>query len=161
MNKGEGIMDSKFEIVTATIKDIDGISYLLNQYRIFYKQERNLEACRSFLQDRLARNDSAIFYARHINGSTKEPVGFVQLYPSFSTVSLKRLWILNDLYVEKKYRRMGIARQLLKKAENHARETGSKGLMLETSQDNHKAQQLYESLGWEKDEEFFHYHLIF
>ena len=38
-------------------------------------------------------------------------VGFIQLYPSFSTVSLKRQWILNDLYVKEEYRNKGYAKE--------------------------------------------------
>lgn len=70
------------------------------------------------------------------------------------------IWILNDLYVDEKYRRLGIARELLGKAEQFARETGAKGLSLETTPDNFNAQKLYEILGWEREDGFLHYSLI-
>jgi GNAT superfamily N-acetyltransferase len=49
-------------------------------------------------------------------------VGFAQLYPSFSSVLMKRIWILNDLFVEKDFRREGVAKLLMDAAERYARE---------------------------------------
>ncbi|MEK6226106.1 MAG: GNAT family N-acetyltransferase [Chloroflexota bacterium] len=86
--------------------------------------------------------------------------GFTQLYPSFSSVSLKRLWILNDLFVRSDIRRGGVGRALLERARRHAVDTGAKGLVLNTGVTNTPAQTLYESCGWKKDDEFFQYHLF-
>jgi len=36
--------------------------------------------------------------------SADQLMGFAQLYPSFSSVSMKRLWILNDLFVSSEAR---------------------------------------------------------
>ena len=84
-------------------------------------------------------------------------LGFTQLYPSFSSVSTKRLWILNDLFVSDEARRFGVARALMEKARIFAIETDAKGLILETALDNEPAQALYESLGYTRDDEYYRY----
>jgi len=89
-----------------------------------------------------------------------DALGFTQLYPSFSSVSLKRLWVLNDLFVGPNVRRGGVGRRLLDRAREWAIETGAKGLVLATAVDNGKARALYESCGWQRDDEFQHYHLF-
>ncbi|HBY68373.1 MAG TPA: GNAT family N-acetyltransferase, partial [Flavobacteriaceae bacterium] len=88
--------------------------------------------------------------------SENEAVGFTQLYPSFSSVSVQRTYILNDLFVSKEYRGKGIGEALLNHAKQFAKKEGSKGLTLET-ETNNPAQHLYERLGWKKDEHTFHY----
>jgi GNAT superfamily N-acetyltransferase len=88
-------------------------------------------------------------------------VGFTQLYPSFSSVSMKRLWVLNDLFVAPEARASGAGHALLDRAERWADETGAKGLTLSTQITNLTAQRLYEACGWTKDDEFLHYHRFF
>ena len=86
-------------------------------------------------------------------------VGFTQLYPSFSSVSMKRIWILNDLFVVATHRKKGIARLLMETAKQYAQEAGAVRIVLATKISNNLAQALYESLGYIKDEEFYHYSL--
>jgi GNAT superfamily N-acetyltransferase len=145
-------------IVRAERKDLEDVIPLFDEYREFYEKDSDHAAARAFLTERTERDESVIFvaYAR-----SREPVGFTQLYPSFSSVSLKRLWILNDLFVRSNARRGGVARALLERARQHALETGAKGLILNTAVTNTPAQTLYESCGWKPDEEFLQYHLFF
>ena len=72
---------------------------------------------------------------------------------------MKRIWILNDLFVTASHRNQGIARSLMAIAKQYAEETGAIRISLSTQQSNHAAQALYESLGYEKDEVFHHYSL--
>ncbi|SFR44813.1 Ribosomal protein S18 acetylase RimI [Robiginitalea myxolifaciens] len=132
--------------------DKDSLIPLLEGYRSFYKQEANPEKSAAFLTERLAARDSIIFVAE----DEGKLLGFMQLYPSFSTVSLERVWILNDLFVAATARSQGIGQSLLRAAQDFCREQGAKGLALETGVEN-PAQKLYESLGWEKDTHCFHY----
>ena len=145
-------------IVRAELKDLEEVVPLFDDYREFYERESDHAAARAFLTERTERGESVIFlaYAR-----PREPVGFTQLYPSFSSVSLKRLWILNDLFVRSDVRRGGVGRALLERARQHAVDTGAKGLILSTAVTNKRAQTLYESCGWTRDDEFLHYHLFF
>jgi ribosomal protein S18 acetylase RimI-like enzyme len=143
------------EVVLACPEHLEEVVVLFNQYRVFYKQSSDPEAARNFLQERFQTNDSKIFVARKNSCG----VGFTQLYPSFSSVSMKRIWILNDLFVEKSHRNQGIAKLLIDAAENYAREAESARIILATQTSNIAAQALYESLGYSKDQEFHHYTL--
>ena len=144
-------------IARATRQDLDDLVPLFDGYRQFYGQRADAAAARTFLDERIKRGESVIYLAYTGPG---EAAGFTQLYPSFSSVSLKPLWILNDLFVRSNVRRGGAGRALLERARQHAAETGAKGLVLSTAVTNKAAQTLYESCGWQRDEEFLHYHLF-
>lgn len=144
-------------IVRVAHKDLDALVPLFDGYRQFYGQRSDPAAARAFLSERMERDESVIYLA---SASPREAAGFTQLYPSFSSVSLKPLWILNDLFVSSAIRRGGVARALLERARQHAIETGAKGLMLSTGVTNKPAQALYESCGWRRDDEFFQYYLL-
>ena len=146
---------SELEILRATPADVEEISSLFDAYRQFYRKRPDQEAARRFLFARLSKGESVVYLAR-IAGN---PVGFVQLYPVFSSTNLTRQWILNDLYVISEARKLGVGRALMHRARGLAEETDADGLMLETAVDNHPAQRLYESLGWKRDVEFYRYNL--
>lgn len=135
--------------------DVEMLSELFDQYRLFYKQASDCSGARNFLLERLRNNDSVIFKAN----DDGRIVGFTQLYPSFSSVAMSRIWILNDLYVDEAYRRKGVGKLLMDVAEKYARDTGAIRMILATQTANTAAQQLYEARGYIKDEEFHHYAL--
>jgi len=143
--------------VRAGLDDLEPLVSLFDGYRRFYRQPSDPIGARAFLAERIKRNESVIFLAV-VDGAI---VGFTQLYPSFSSVSMMRLWVLNDLFVAPEGRRSGAGSALLDRAERWARETGAKGLTLSTEITNGTAQRLYESAGWTKDDEFVHYHRFF
>jgi GNAT superfamily N-acetyltransferase len=140
----------------AGVDDLDDVASLFDGYRQFYGQRPDLAAARAFLAERLRRDESVIFIAYAHEGA----LGFTQLYPSFSSVSVKRLWILNDLFVSPAVRRGGVGRRLLEQAREWAVETDAKGLTLTTALTNTAARSLYESCGWRLDDEFAHYQLL-
>lgn len=143
------------EVFLANINHLESVAVLFDRYRIFYNQTSNLEAAKEFLKERFQNNDSVVFAAND-NGKL---VGFTQLYPSFSSVSMKRVWILNDLYVEESYRRRGIAKLLMSFAEKYTKESGAVRVILATHISNITAQKLYEARDYIKDDEFYHYTL--
>jgi ribosomal protein S18 acetylase RimI-like enzyme len=143
------------EIFQATIEDLEGVSNLFNLYRIFYQQESDLESAKTYIKERIENKESVLFVVK----DKQNYVGFTQLYPAFSSISLKRAWILNDLYVDKKARKQGVGELLLHKAKEYAIETGAKSLSLSTAPDNHSAQRLYEKNGYKRDDQFYHYEL--
>ncbi|MBB4823710.1 ribosomal protein S18 acetylase RimI-like enzyme [Sporosarcina luteola] len=143
------------KIFQATLEDLDGLSNLFNQYRIFYEQDSDLEGAKDFLKERFAKEDSVIFVVK-ADGAY---LGFTQLYPTFSSVSMKRVWILNDLFVEKEARKQGIGEMLLDKAKEYASDTDAKSISLSTAWDNHSAQKLYEKNGYQRDVQFYQYEL--
>ena len=95
-------------ITQATISDLDQLFILFAQYRVFYEQPFELEEAKQYLAERLNGEESIIFIAIE----NKEQAGFTQLYPSFSSVGLKKIWILNDLFVSTDHRQKGIAQAL-------------------------------------------------
>lgn len=139
-------------IKLAHIEDLESLAPLFDAYRVFYKQDSDLELAKHFLSNRLLKSESVIFLAK----DDDRPVGFTQLYKTFSSVSAQHSWILNDLYVRDDVRGKGIGEKLLKRAQKFALDDDAKGLALETGSDN-PAQKLYEKLGWEKETEYLHY----
>ena len=136
----------------ATVDDIKVAAVLFNEYRIFYNQTNDMHGAINFLQERIAKNESTIFIAF----LDDEPVGFTQLYPIFSSVSLKRAWLLNDLYVAETARRQGVANALLDKTKEFGTQNNAGWLLLETAFDNYKTQSVYEKNGWIKQTDSFY-----
>jgi len=121
---------------------------LFDKYRVFYNQQPNIELAKGFIQTRLDNNESVIFVAL-VNDKSK-PVGFTQLYPKYSSARVVKNWILNDLYIDKEYRKQGIGEKLIKTAMNFAKENNAKFVELSTAVNNYTAQSLYEQIGFEK-----------
>lgn len=147
--------DAAIVVSRATLLDLDTLAPLFDAYRAFYRQACNLALARSFLEQRLQHGESVIFLARDAGRA----LGFTQLYPAFSSVSARRIWILNDLFVAAAARQRGTARALMSAARAYAIETGALRLVLETAEDNHPAQALYESLGYVRESDTRHYSL--
>ncbi len=135
------------------------VAPLFDAYRVFYEQPSDLPAARDFLRERIERDESVIFLAIVQAGQRESTAGFTQLYPVFSSVSLRSAWILNDLFVDADHRRLGIARLLLECAAEFAAQAGACYLELATAIDNRPAQALYESVGWKRETEFCRYAL--
>lgn len=139
-------------IYCATLSHLKDLTLLFDAYRVFYKAATDVNAASAFLQDRIEKNESAIYIA--YVGETA--VGFTQIYPMFSSVSMQRLYVLNDLYVDPSHRGKGIGEALLNKGKEYTIAHQGKSLILETD-NNNPAQHLYERLGWKKDLQYLHY----
>jgi len=139
----------------ATVLDIESLIPLFDRYRQFYGQASEPDRIRRFLLDRFEHNQSIIFVAvKH-----EAAIGFTQLYPSFSSGALARIYVLNDLFVDPAARRLGAGEALLRAAEDYARRVGAIRLVLSTELTNKMAQTLYEKLGWKRNVEFCTYQL--
>lgn len=150
-------MSNRINVSQATIYDLDELAILFDQYRMHYNQTSDMQGARAFLFDRLEHRESVILIAREDKG---QPIqGFTQLYPSFSSISMQRSWILNDLYVSDAYRQQGVGTALLQYARDYALLTRAKGIELCTMISNTTAKRLYEAVGYQKDEEYSHYYL--
>jgi GNAT superfamily N-acetyltransferase len=149
----ESAMTDDLQLISVTSEKVDLVAPLFDDYRQFYGQTTDLEGARQFLFERLQRGESVIFAV--IEG--ENALGFTQLYPSFSSVSMQPIWILNDLFVGEKARRRGIGARLLMAAGDYAVRSGAVRLELSTAVENVTAQALYEQQGWQKDTDFFHY----
>ena len=140
----------------ATILDLDLLAPLFDAYRQFYRKPADLELARRFLRDRLKNGESVVFLALMPDGGA---AGFTQLYPSFSSASAARVFILNDLFVEPRYRRMGVGAALLATAGAFGEAAGAVRLTLSTEVTNESAQALYEACGWTRQTDFYVYNL--
>ena len=139
----------------AVLADLDALAPLFDRYRQFYGGASDVNAARRFLLARFDHGESILMLA-HADG---EPVGFTQLYPSFSSLSMARIYVLNDLFVAETARRKGVGNALLDASATLARTLGAATLTLSTAVDNVKAQALYERNGWQRDTAFYNYDL--
>ena len=144
-------------IVQAGQSHLSLLAPLFDAYRVFYEKHTDIEAAHDYLLERISNLESVILLALSEDGH--QGLGFVQLYPSFSSLSLKRIWILYDLYVTPGARRQGIGRALMEQAREFAQATGAQRLELSTAKDNLPAQALYKSLGYTRDNDFYYYEL--
>ena len=143
-------------IVTATLEHLDLLAPLFVKYREFYGELPFPDSSRKFLETRLRRKESVIYLALADDDEDKL-LGFCQLYPSYSSLSLKRVWILNDIYVAEDARRQLVADRLLQTAKKMAKETNAVRMRVATSRDNEVAQKVYESIGFHEDSQFKNY----
>ncbi len=140
----------------ATLQDLESLTLIFEKYRDFYKKQGDYEGAKSFLKERISNNESVIYIAE-ADGKT---IGFTQLYPLFSSTRMKKLWLLNDLYVEEEYRQKGISIALIDKAKELCRETGACRLSLETSKTNMVGNNLYPKTGFQLDTEANFYYWV-
>jgi GNAT superfamily N-acetyltransferase len=137
----------------AVLADVPQLAKLFNEYRIFYDKTSDLTGAENFLKDRLQKKESVVFVSEHAGVLT----GFVQLYPTFSSTRMKRIWVLNDLFVEHSHRGKGISKLLIEAAKNLCIATNGCSLVLETSKNNSIGNKLYSSEGFHIDKEYNHY----
>ncbi len=137
------------KIIKATTAELEQAAKLFDDYRVFYDQEPDIDGALKFINERMKNGESVIYLAMDDNN---EAMGFVQLYPSFTSVGMNKMWILNDLYVDILHRKKNVAVALIEKSKELVRESGASGMVLETQNENSQAQKLYFKTGWLKDE---------
>ncbi len=148
-------MEDAIAIRSMTQADLAGVAKLFDAYRVFYEASPDPQGAQAFLRARLERNESQVLLAHSADGDI---LGFTQLYPSFSSTQMQKLWVLNDLYVEPAHRGRGISVQLIAAAKALCRQSGACGLMLETARSNVVGNALYPKQGFVLDTVFNAYH---
>lgn len=141
----------------AALADVPRLVPLFDQYRQFHGKPSDLDLSRQFLTDRIARDESIVLLAEAGEADVR---GFVQLFPSFSSVRAARVYILNDVFVVPAARRGGVGSALVREAARVAREAGAVKIKISTAIANAPAQRLYEREGWQRDDEFYEYGLV-
>ncbi|MFT2109646.1 GNAT family N-acetyltransferase [Marinomonas sp. 2405UD68-3] len=142
------------EIVKIDANRIDDVAPLFNDYMMFYKKPSDPERYKAYLEERLLKSESTIFVVYSDEGA---PVGFVQNYKTFSSVSLGAIVILNDLFILPSFRGHGAAALLVKTVLSWAQEQGAMRVDLGTEKTNTLAQSLYEKIGFKQDTGFYAY----
>ncbi|MBD0278411.1 MAG: GNAT family N-acetyltransferase [Flavisolibacter sp.] len=133
--------------------NIDALVPLFEEYRIENGYPSNERCVKSFLSDRIYFHDS-IIYTAYIGD---KPIGFVQLYPFYTLLDLKKQWVLNDLFVLPGYRRRGIGKALLQEAFELAKKSRSKGIIIQAPVTTSSGKHFCESVGLQKDQDSFYY----
>jgi ribosomal protein S18 acetylase RimI-like enzyme len=146
-----------FNVRPAGRADVARIAPLFDAYRGFYGKPSDLPGARAFLKERVAKAEALVYIAEREDNPGADLFGFTLVYPSFSSVSLARAWVLNDLYVSDDARRLGVGRALVRFVVEQATRAGVHHVELATQLRNASARALYESEGFEQDEQFAHY----
>lgn len=133
--------------------DVEALAPLFDAYRVFYEKPSDLKAAEVFLKERIEKEEAQVFVIEE-EGTL---IGFTLLYPLFSSTRMKRLWLLNDLYVKPECRGKGHSIALIDAAKSLAISTGAAGLMLETAKSNQIGNQLYPKTGFECDHDHNYY----
>ena len=140
----------------AVFSDLDALAQLFDRYRVFQGKSSDLAAGHAFLRARFDHGESVIFLAQE--GS--QALGFAQLYPSYSSTAMARVFILNDLFVHEQGRRKGVASKLLTAVEAYAWAHGAVRVSLNVALDNLAGQALYKAQGWNQDVQFLMFHRL-
>lgn len=143
--------NADFEIVQATAAHVDRIVALFDAYRMFYGEESNPDRCRNFLKARVTHGDTVVFFAADEEPSYDPALGFTILYPSYHSVLMAPMWVLNDIYVAETARRRGVAKALIERARDLVMETNAQRLSLETGVTNTPSHKLYGAMGFHRD----------
>lgn len=130
----------------ASLNDLDILVPLFNGYRLFYKQPLDQKGAQRFLEQRIKNKESVIYIAF----DQEQAIGFTQLYPLFSSVSMEPMYLLNDLFIIHDYRGQGIGTALIDIVKERCTKENQKGIVIQTETTN-PAQKLYEHLGFKKD----------
>ena len=148
-------MKENFIIKEATVEDSEKIGEVFDLYRQFYKKDPDKIISIEYIKQRLKNKESTIFFIEEDNVC----IGIVQLYVTFDSLELSKKIILYDLFVRSEYRKKGIGAMLMDASKDFAENNDITGIELSTAISNGTAQRLYESLGYERDNEFYNYYL--
>ena len=148
-------MKENFIIKEATVEDSEKIGEVFDLYRQFYKKNPDKIISIEYIKQRLTNKESTIFFVEEDNVC----IGIVQLYVTFDSLELSKKIILYDLFVRSEYRKKGIGAMLMNVSKDFAENNNITGIELSTAISNGTAQRLYESLGYERDNEFYNYYL--
>ncbi len=140
-------------IINANLDHLDQLTPMFIRYRELYGAMPQAEASREYLTERLNKNEAIILLAFEQDTL----LGFCLVYPSFSSVSLRPTWIINDLYVSEEARGQHIARKLLQEISQQAHGNQAVRLRVSVNANNEIAKRLYESADFLEDKHFRNY----
>src|SRR5947209_1255650 len=127
---------SDVSVRQALVADLDALAGLFDGYRQFQGRPGDRAAALAFLRARFEHGESVVFIA-HVESRA---IGFAQLFPSFSSVALQRVFILNDLFVAATARRKGVASALLAAVEAYAWSRDAARVTLNVARQNAEGQ---------------------
>jgi glycosidase/GNAT superfamily N-acetyltransferase len=147
---------SALKIQSASANDIHTITHLFVDYaRSFGETNPIFDNISAFLQDKINNAGYTLYFAEK-DGT---PVAFAGLYPIYSSVTLKKQWLLNDFYVSQNCRGQGIGTALMNEIKASLK-AEAQGIILVTSDKNAEAKAFYEANGFSSDGNLF-YRVLF
>ncbi|MBP1933738.1 GNAT family N-acetyltransferase [Ammoniphilus resinae] len=131
--------------------DIDHLLDMIVQYIVdFYNRPKPDERLLMELVNQLLENPaSGIQFVAEEDGKL---LGFATLYFSFSTLQVKRMAILNDLFVLPDARGRKLGEKLFQTCLSYIRENDFAYMTWETAKDNKVARALYNKMGGQLSE---------
>lgn len=144
------------QIKECEIKDLERLSVIFDNYRQRYKQASAVDKIRAYLAERLENKQTKIYLAQDELGEIN---GFSLLYPSFSSIGLAKIWVLNDFFVCSGQNKKLVADSLMQKSLDLCSETGAIRLEVTTRKENHRLHRLYKDFGFERDYKYDYYYL--
>jgi ribosomal protein S18 acetylase RimI-like enzyme len=144
---------NKLTIRQATIQDLPKLVPIFDSYREYFGQQKDPAAVKQFLFEKFEHFESVVFIAQ----LQEEVVGFAQLYPVFSSLTLQRVWLLNDFFITEGFRGSGVGTRLFATVKEYTLLTKSKGIELSVEHTNKKAWAFWEKQGFQLDEDFRYY----
>ena len=106
----------------------------------------------------LIRSDSSILLLARPAGKNNPIAGILTLAIYRVPTGIRS--IVEDVIVDEKFRRLGIAEALLKKAVEIARDSGAGNVSLSANPAREAAHQLYQKLGFIRRDSFFYIHYL-
>lgn len=143
------------DIRACTIDDLELLVPAFDEYRQFYRQSSQPEQVRNFLKPLIEQEKSKIF----LSFDEGELTGFIQLYPSYSSIGLAQIWTLNDFFIFGGENRRETAKGLLGAAKMLCEATNAIRVEVTTRKENHRLHKIYRDYGFEKDYKYDYYFL--
>ncbi len=153
MNRKWKVNCVDFMVRQAVITDVERLASVFDAYRVHFGQQSRRQEAEEFLFQRFEHRESIIFVAEG-NGQI---LAMAQLYPAFSSLTLQRIWILNDFFVVEDVRSRGVGRRLLAAVKEFSLASRAKGIELSVEHTNARAWAFWEREGFLRDEEFRYY----
>jgi GNAT superfamily N-acetyltransferase len=149
--KGDQIdVEGRMTVHRAMADDAAALAPLFDAYRRFFTGGNDLKRSAHFLSERLERDECVVFFAR----MNSDPIGFIQLYPLWSSWYCARIWFLSDLYVAEHARKHGAGRLLVERVKEYAHETSASSVMVELPLGEPHLRAFYANLGFHEDSVF-------
>ncbi len=134
------------QITQVSLDDIPGLSLLVQEYMIDFHNvpSPGVDAIsHNLCKHLLLCPDIGLQFVAKVE---EEFAGFATLYFTFSTIKMKRITTLNDLFVSSKHRGKKIGEHLFRHCREYTRTNDFAFMQWETDKGNYIAQSLYNKM---------------
>lgn len=141
-------MPTKVRVEPISAPQLEILLPMIAAYQRFYEVEEIDETRnRAFFARFVAPSEDGMLLGAW---SDDELAGYACLYWHFTSLVPAETVLMNDLYVDERWRSQGVGRTLIEASAEIARKRGAHRLEWATAPDNETAQRLYDSTGAER-----------